>query len=198
MEQIMKKIVTLCTAILLGANPTNLFDEGSGFYKSVSKLMIPLYETSQCKEIINQIPLNAVCIIAHERHKNAKAYIEYQGQKGWVNLSRNPDDIVLMHYDEMQLPTLSMCSQVGSYLFEVKSIQEGKEVKVYEKASTKSKIKTTLPDHESCLINLGCQWPWCRVDYGDGEGWILSINLSDEITHVDGYCNAREINFLLP
>ena len=194
----MKKLTTLSIAIMLGANPTTLLDEQSGFYKNASKVMIPLYETSIYKEVINQIPLNAICIISLKRYKNGKAYIEYMGQKGWVDMSKTPDDIVLMQNEEMQLPTLFACSQVGSYLFEVKSIQEKKAVKVYTKPSTKSKLKTTLPDHESCLINLGCQWPWCHVDYGDGEGWILSINLTDEITHVDGYCSAREVNFLLP
>ncbi len=194
----MKKILTLSITIMLGANPTTLLDEESGFYKNNSKVMIPFYETSSCKEVINQIPVNAICIISLKRYKSGKAYIEYKGQKGWVDMSKNPDNITLMHYEEMQLPTLLACSQVGSYLFEVKSIQEGKSVNIYTHASTKSKIKTTLQDHESCLINLGCQWPWCRVDYGDGEGWILSINLTDEIKHVDGYCAAREINYLLP
>jgi len=196
----MKKIVAFLISLTLGANPTTLLDEESGFYKNASKEMIALYGTQECatQEIINYIPLNAICIISLERHKSGKAYIEYMGQKGWVDVSKNPDDIVLMSHEETQVPTISLCTQVGSYLLEVKSIQEGKDVKVYTKASTKSKIQTILQDHDSCLINLGCQWPWCRVDYGDGEGWILSINLTDEIKHVDGYCAAREINYLLP
>ncbi len=195
----MKKIAILCVSLALGANPTTLLDEESGFYKNASKEMIALYGTQECalQEIINYIPLNAICIISLERHKNGKARIEYMGQKGWVDVSKNPDDIILMSYEETQVPTISLCTQVGSYLFEVKSIQEGKAVKVYEEASTKSKLKTTLPDHESCLINLGCEWPWCRVDYGDGEGWILSVNLTDEIQNVDGYCYPRERNFLI-
>ena len=193
-------IFVLLIWIGLEANPTTLIDEDSGFYKSNSKTMIPMYENITCKdeEVINYIPLNAICIIALERHKNAKALIEYKGQRGWVDVSKNPDDILMMSYEEMQAPTLSMCTQVGAYLFEVKSIKEGRDVKVYEKPSTSSKVLTTLRDHESCLINLGCEWPWCRVDLGENTGWILSINLTDRIESVDGYCNAREISQLLP
>lgn len=195
----MMKILFLLVTMLihLDANPRTLLDAGSGFYKNNSKVMIPLYETSLCKEIINQIPLDAVCIISLKRYKNAKAYIEYMGQRGWVDMSENPDNISLMSYEEMQLPTVGACSQVGSYFFEIQSIQEGKGVKLYEQTSTKSKVITTIPDHESCLVNLGCEWPWCRVDTGEYIGWILSINLTDQITHVDGYCRAREINYII-
>jgi len=194
-----KFIVLFFSSLVLEANPTTLLDEESGFYKNSSNLMIPMYENRTCKseEIINHIPVDAICIIAFKRYKDATALIEYKGQEGWVDVSANPDDIILMHYEEMQIPTISMCTQVGPYLFEVKSIYEGKDVKVYEKPSTKSKVITTLADHESCLINLGCDWPWCRVDYGEDNGWILSINLTDQIQHVDGYCSSRERNFLI-
>lgn len=193
----MKTLITLCTfALLLGANPSTLLDAQSGFYKNNSKQMIALYKTSSMKEVINQIPLDAVCIIALKRYKNGKAYLEYKGQRAWIDVSENPDDIILMHYEEMQIPTTLACSQVGSYFFEVQSIEEGKGVKLYEKASTASKVVTTLSDHESCLVNLGCEWPWCRVDTGEYIGWVLSINLTDTLKHVDGYCYAREIKFL--
>ncbi len=133
-----------------------------------------MHENRTCKsqEIINQIPINAICIIALKRYEDGTSLIEYKGQRGWVNVASNPDSIILMHYEEMQIPTISMCTQVGPYLFEVKSIYEGKSVKVYEEPSTKSKVITTLADHESCLINLGCEWPWCRIDYGDGIGYF--------------------------
>jgi len=196
----MKLLVLFFITLALIANPTTLLDEESGFYKNNSKFMIPLYENRTCKseEIINHIPVDAICIITLKRYKDASALIEYKGQRGWVDVSENLDDIILMHYEEMQIPTISMCTQVGPYLFEVKSIYEGKDVKVYEKPSTKSKVLMALPDHESCLINLGCKWPWCHIGIGKNGGWILSINLTDQIENVDGYCTAREINYLLP
>ena len=187
------RILSLLTlALMLGANPITLLDEQSGFYKNNTKKMLALYETNSTQNVINQIPLDAICIIALERHKNGKMRIDYKGQQGWVDVSKNPDAITLMSYEEMQIPMVYACSQVGSYFFEVQSIQEGKPIKVYKKPSTKSKVITTLPDHESCLINLGCEWPWCHVDYGDGSGWVLSINLSDKIQNVDGYCIPRK------
>jgi hypothetical protein len=43
----------LSIAMMLGANPTTLLDEQSGFYKSASKVMIPLYDMS-CSFIVPQ------------------------------------------------------------------------------------------------------------------------------------------------
>jgi len=195
----MRTFLLLSMALWLHANPTTLMDEPSGFYKNVSDLMLPMYENRTCRdeEVINQIPTNAICIIALERHKNGKARIEYKGQQGWVDVSKNPDAIILMSDEELELPMAFACSQVGPYFFEVKSIYKRKAVKVYEKPSTKSKVITTLPDHKSCLINLGCQWPWCRVDFGKRSGWVLSINLSNRVEHVDGYCYPREQKALI-
>jgi SH3-like domain-containing protein len=188
----MRSFLIFSIAIMLNANPLTLLDKESGFYKNNTNKMLALYESKNTQNIINQIPIDAICIIALERHKNGKALVEYKGQQGWVDVSKNPNNIVLMSHEEMQIPMTSLCSQVGSYFFEVKSIQKAKPVKVYEKPSTKSKVTTTLPDQKSCLINLGCQWPWCHVDYGNGSGWVLSTNLSDRIQNVDGYCLPRE------
>ncbi len=182
------------------ANPTTLLDEESGFYKNNTTSMLPMYESKSCTgEIVNYIPVDAICIIAIKRYKNGKVLLEYMGRQGWVDVNENnQDNIVLMKFDELQAPTLSVCSQVGPTLFEVKSIMEGRAVKVYAKPSSKSKVIYKLDDHESCLINLGCHEGWCRVDTGDGViGWVISINLNDQIEHVDGYCASREINFLI-
>jgi SH3-like domain-containing protein len=195
----MKTLLLLTLTLWLHANPTTLMDVPSGFYKNASGVMLPIYENVTCKdeEVINQLPLDAQCIIALERYKNGKARIEYKGQQGWIDVNKNPDSIVLMLYEEMQIPMAFACSQVGPYFFEIKSTQEGKPVKVYEKPSTKSKVISALSDHESCLINLGCEWPWCRIDFGEDTGWVLSINLTDRIQSVDGYCYPREKKALI-
>ncbi len=201
---ILKRFIYPALLLLLGstliANPTTLVDEQSGFYKNSSGQMLALYETRECKdeERLDFLPIDAICIIAIERHKDGKALVEYKGQRGWVDVHSRPDDITMMHYEEMQLPLTSSCSQVGPYFFEVKSIRPGKAVKVYNAASTKAKVIQTLEDHESCLINLGCEWPWCRIDYGGQTGWVRSIELTDKIEHVDGYCYPREKVYLTP
>jgi|GEM_PF-5818829 len=183
-------------SLTLQANPLTLLDEESGFYKNNTNNSIPLYKSNKTQNIINHIPLDAICIIALKRYKNGKALVEYKGQEAWVDVSNNPDMIVLMSHHELQLPLVSSCSQVGPYFFEVKNTTIGKPVKVYEKPSKDSKIITTLPDKQSCLINLGCEWPWCRVDYRDGRGWVEVTLLSDQIQNVDGYCNPRERKML--
>lgn len=195
----MRYLLLLGIAFFLYANPTTLMDEETGFYKNDSGKMLPFYENITCKdeEVINQIPIDAQCIIALERYKNGKALLEYKGQKGWVNAKKNPDAIILMRLDEVHIPMSLACSQVGNYFFEVKSVTKGRALKVYEKPSSKSKVVHYLVDTQSCLINLGCEWPWCRIDFGDGIGWVLSRNLTDRIQHVDGYCYPRERNSLL-
>ena len=185
-------IITLYVSLI--ANPVTLLNKESGFYQNSSNKMIPIYENTTCKdeEVINYIPIDAVCIIALERHKNGKAFIEYKGQRGWVDMKKNPDDITMIQ--DTKIPLGSLCSQVGSYYFEIKSIYEEHPTNVYKKPSIKSKIIAKLPDHESCLINLGCDWPWCRIDFGIDVGYVLSINLTDRIQNVDGYCYPRYLN----
>ncbi len=186
-------ILFLLLHVTLLANPVTLLDKASGFYQNSSNKMIPLYENSTCKdeEVINYIPIDAVCIIALKRNKDSKVFIEYKGQRGWVNMSENVDDITLI--ENPMIPMGQLCSQVGSYYFEIKSIYEKHSVNIYEKPSSKSKIIAKLPDHESCLINLGCDWPWCRIDFGLDVGYVLSINLTDRIQNVDGYCYPRHL-----
>jgi hypothetical protein len=195
----MKILFALSMALMLHANPITIMDEPSGFYQNSSKKMLPLYERITCKdeEVINQIPADAICIIALERRSDGKALIEYKGQRGWIDVKDDPEFITLMRDDELQIPMLTLCSQVGPYLFEIKSIHEGQSINVYELPSSTSTVIRTLPDHESCLINLGCEWPWCRIDFGEDTGWVLSINLTDRIQNVDGYCYPREKRFFL-
>jgi len=194
----MRYLITLAMALWLQANPITLMDGPSGFYENNTRKMIPIYENITCKdeEVINQIPAFAICIIALERHKNGKARIEYKGQQGWVDVRQNPDDIMLMSDEELEFPMAFACSQVGAYFFEIKSVNKEKPVRVYEKPSTKSKVIASLHDHKSCLINLGCEWPWCRIDFGKGEGWALSINLTDQLGNINGYCYPRETRAL--
>ncbi len=184
----------------LVADPTTLLDEESSFYKNSSGLMLPIYETRGCKDkgLLDHLPIDAMCIIAIERHKDGKALLEYKGRRGWVDVHSRPENITMMRYEEMQIPFTSSCSQVGPYFFEVKSITPGKAVNVYATASTNAEVIQTLEDHESCLINLGCEWPWCRIDLGGQTGWVLSIELTDKIEHVDGYCYPRERIYLTP
>lgn len=188
----MRYLLLLSISLFLYANPTTLMDEQSGFYKNDSGKMVPFYKQSSCKEVINYIPIDAQCIIALKRYRSGKALLEYKGQEGWIDAKKNRDAITLMHFEELQLPMSSVCSQVGNYFFEVKSVTKGKRLKVYKKPSSKSQVIHSLADGESCLINLGCEWPWCRIDFGDGIGWVLSRNLTDKILHVDGYCYPRE------
>jgi len=184
-------LISLLLHVSLFSNPSTLLDKESGFYQNSSNKMIPMYEYSTCKDedVINYIPLDAVCIIALKRYKDGRAFIEYKGQRGWVDVRNNPESITLI--ENTNIPLGSLCSQVGAYYFEIKSVYEEHSVNIYKKPSTKSKIIAKLPDHESCLINLGCDWPWCRIDFGLDVGYVLSINLTDRIQNVDGYCYPR-------
>ncbi|MDE1465299.1 SH3 domain-containing protein [Spartinivicinus poritis] len=78
----------------------------------------------------------------------------------------------------------------------VKGVESNDVLNIRASASAKAEIIGIIPAEEQCIVNLGCENSWCRVDYKDNKGWVASKYIQAQNCRLVSTSQERQQSFL--